>query len=167
MRYTIAMPVLVLALADPAATHAVGRALGAALRGGDVVALVGDLGAGKTTLVAGVVAGAGGDAGAVASPTFALVHDYRGPLAIGHVDLYRLERDRDVDELGLDELWARPDGATLVEWADKFWSRLPADRLEVELTYDGDARRLTATARGPAAVRLLDGWRAALAPRLG
>ena len=150
-------------LADEHATRAAGRALGLALRGGDVVALVGELGAGKTTLVVGVVDGAGGDVGLVASPTFALVHEYGGRLAIAHVDLYRLERERELDELGLDELWARPDGAALIEWADKFWPRLPADRLEVVLAHHGPARRLAAEARGPRARRLLAAWQAELA----
>ena len=149
---------LVLDLADADATRAAGAALGAALRGGDVVALVGDLGAGKTTLVGGVVAGAGGDVGAVASPTFALVHEYAGPLPIAHVDLYRLERERELDDLGLDELWGRGDGAALIEWADKFWDRVPDDRLEIVLTHRGDGRRIEAEARGPTAQRLLEAW---------
>ncbi len=153
---------LTVELADEPATRAAGRALGVALRGGDVVALVGELGAGKTTLVIGVVDGAGGDVGLVASPTFALVHEYGGPLVIAHVDLYRLERERELDELGLDELWARPDSAALIEWADRFWHRLPADRLEVTLAHDGLARRLVAEARGPRAQRLLAAWQAEL-----
>lgn len=157
------MAELSLDLDDEQATRAAGRALGLGLRGGDVVALVGELGAGKTTLVAGVVAGAGGDVGAVASPTFALVHEYGGPLPIAHVDLYRLERERELDELGLDELWARPDGATLIEWADRFWHRLPADRLEVVLAHRGLARRIEARAGGPRAARLLAAWQAELA----
>ena len=152
-----------LPLADAEATRAAGAALGAALRAGDVVALIGDLGAGKTTLVTGVVGGAGGDVAAVASPTFALVHEYRGPLPIAHVDLYRLERERELDELGLDELWGRPPRAALVEWADRFSDRLPRDRLEVTLTHEGAGRRLLAVARGPRAERLLAAWRAGLA----
>lgn len=151
-------------LADAEATAAAGIALGAALRGGDVVTLVGDLGAGKTTLAAGVVRGAGGDQAAVASPTFALVHEYGGPLPIVHVDLYRLERERDLDELGLDELWARPGAAALVEWADKFWERMPADRLEVTLVHTDAGRRLEAVARGPRAARLLRAWWPAAGP---
>ena len=152
-------PELELTLADAAATVAAGRALGRALAGGDVVALVGDLGAGKTTLVVGVVEGAGGDVATVASPTFALVNQYGGPRPIAHVDLYRLERERELDELGLDDLWGVPPVAALVEWADRFADRLPADRLEVALTHAGTGRQVRATARGPRAARLLAGWR--------
>src|SRR6185369_7571616 len=94
--YCAGMAALELDLADDAATRAAGAALGRALRGGDVVALVGDLGAGKTTLATGVVAGAGGDVAVVASPTFALVNDYGGPLPIAHIDLYRIEREREL-----------------------------------------------------------------------
>jgi tRNA threonylcarbamoyladenosine biosynthesis protein TsaE len=158
------MTALVVELADADATRAAGAALGRALEGGDVVALIGELGAGKTTLVAGAVAGAGGDVGAVASPTFALVNQYGGPLPIAHVDLYRLERERELDELGLDELWGVPPVAALVEWADRFADRLPADRLEVTLSHAGAARRLVAAARGPRAARLLAAWRMATSP---
>jgi tRNA threonylcarbamoyladenosine biosynthesis protein TsaE len=150
-------------LADAEATRAAGVALGRALRGGDVVALIGELGAGKTTLVVGVVDGAGGDVGAVASPTFALVNQYGGRLPIAHVDLYRLERERELDELGLDELWGAPPFAALVEWADRFADRLPPDHLAVTLAHAGLGRVLHAEPRGPASTRLLEAWRAALA----
>ena len=159
------MPDFDLELADAESTRAAGAALGAALRGGDVVALVGELGAGKTTLVAGVVFGAGGDVDAVASPTFALVNEYRGPLALAHVDLYRLEQERELEELGLDDLWARTDGAVLIEWADRFADRMPEDRLEIVLSHVGDGRHLEANAKGPKARRLLEMWQAWPTPR--
>ncbi|HVV85500.1 MAG TPA: tRNA (adenosine(37)-N6)-threonylcarbamoyltransferase complex ATPase subunit type 1 TsaE [Kofleriaceae bacterium] len=153
------MSTFALELADPGATRAAGVALGRALGPGDVVALVGELGAGKTTLVGGVVEGAGGDAAAVASPTFSLVNDYAGPLPIAHVDLYRLERERDLDELGLDEVWGVPPRATLVEWADRFAGRLPVDRVEVTLAHRAAGRLLTAVAHGPRARGVLEAWR--------
>ena len=89
------------------------------VHGGDAIALVGDLGAGKTTLVAGLVAALGG--GAAQSPTFSLVNEYPGGrLVVWHVDLYRLEREASCAELGLDEILGDPRGIVLVEWADKF-----------------------------------------------
>lgn len=150
-----------LALADAAATEAAGAALGAVLAAGDVVALVGDLGAGKTTFVRGVAAGAGVDVARVASPTFALVHEYPGRLTVLHLDLYRLERERELDDLGYDDTLDRPGAAALVEWADRFAHRLPRDHLRVELVHDGAARTLTATAAGPRSAARLAAWQAA------
>ena len=134
------------------ATALAGARLAAAVRGGDAIALIGDLGAGKTTLVAGMVAALGG--GAAASPTFALVNDYRhGRLRVWHVDLYRLERAAEVPELGLDDLIGDVRGIVIVEWADKF-EVMPADHLRIELAHEGDLRRLTATGTGPRGTQL-------------
>jgi tRNA threonylcarbamoyl adenosine modification protein YjeE len=134
-------------LPDAAATAAAGARLAGALVGGDAVALIGELGAGKTTFVQGLVAALGG--GPAASPTFALVHEYRGGrLIVWHVDLYRLERAAELRELGLDDLVGDRRGVVLVEWADKF-AVLPADHLRLELAHAGDARRLVATGTGP------------------
>ncbi len=137
-----------LTLTDAAATHAVGVRLPAAVRGGDAIALRGDLGAGKTTLGGGLVAALGG--GDATSPTFALVHEYRARLIVWHVDLYRIERAAELAELGLDELVGDPRGIVVVEWADRF-AVLPADHLRIELAHAGDDRLLTATGTGPAA----------------
>ncbi len=129
------------------ATARAGAHLAAAVEGGDAIALIGDLGAGKTTLVAGLVAALGG--GAAASPTFSLVNEYRhGRLRVWHVDLYRLEREAELPELGLDDLIGDLRGIVLVEWADKF-DVMPADHLRIELTYEGEHRQLTATGTGP------------------
>ena len=139
-------------LLDAEATARAGAQLAAALEGGDAVALIGDLGAGKTTFVAGLVAALGG--GAAASPTFSLVNEYRhGRLRVWHVDLYRLEKEAELAELGLDDLIGDGRGVVLVEWADKF-DVMPADHLRVELTHEGDARRLVATGTGPHGTRL-------------
>ena len=146
------------ALLDAAATEAAGAALGACLRGGDCVALVGDLGAGKTTFVRGVARGAGAAADDVASPTFALCHEYRGRVALLHLDLYRLDRERELDDLSFDDLLDRHDAAALVEWADRYPHRLPGDHLVVTLAHDGAARTLTAAATGPRAAALLAAW---------
>jgi tRNA threonylcarbamoyladenosine biosynthesis protein TsaE len=114
------------------ATWRLGRRLGAALQPGDVVALIGDLGAGKTQLVRGACAGAGVDEGEVSSPTFAIVQTYRGRLSFHHADLYRLA---DLDELyatGFMDL-VGGDGALVVEWADRVAGWAPEERLEVRL----------------------------------
>lgn len=101
----------------PAETEAVGRRLGEALVEGDVVALCGDLGAGKTCLVRGLAAGVGADPETVCSPTFVLHHVYRGRrLTLHHVDLFRLGRDADLAVLDLEGLVAG--GAVAIEWAE-------------------------------------------------
>jgi tRNA threonylcarbamoyladenosine biosynthesis protein TsaE len=124
----------------PEDTRSVGAALASSLRPGDGVALTGELGAGKTTLVQGI-ARAMGYEGAVVSPTFTLVRPYRterGTLV--HVDVYRLDRVQDVIDLGLQEL-LEDDGILLVEWGDAVEGLLPADHLVVELTTADDERR--------------------------
>jgi len=148
----------VIALADDAATRRAGARLASGLRGGDAIALVGELGAGKTTLVGGVVAALGGDG--AHSPTFALVHEYKTQtVAVWHVDLYRVERESELAELGLDDVIGDPRGVAFVEWADKY-AVMPRDHLRVELAYDRTGRTLCATSHGPASERLralLDG----------
>jgi tRNA threonylcarbamoyladenosine biosynthesis protein TsaE len=116
------------------ATRALGRRLGALLADGDVVALVGDLGAGKTELVRGLCGGAGVAAKDVSSPTFAIVATYRGRLPVHHADLYRLS---DLDELegtGLPELVGGA-GALVVEWADRVEGWMPPERLLLTLSH--------------------------------
>lgn len=154
------MSTLRLSLADAGATAAAGEALGRLVAGGDVIALVGELGAGKTSFTRGLALGAGVDPEDVASPTFALVNEYRGRLAVAHGDLYRLERERELDEIGWDDLIERRDAAVVIEWADRFPHRLPADHLRVTLAHAGDARVLEAIATGPRAQALLDRWSA-------
>ncbi len=106
-------------LPDAEATTALGRTLAASLRPGDVVALFGGLGAGKTTLARGVLEGLG-HAGDVASPTFPIVQAYEPPdvrLPVWHVDLYRIEHPDELPELGLDEALA--EGVLLIEWPER------------------------------------------------
>jgi tRNA threonylcarbamoyl adenosine modification protein YjeE len=144
----------VLTLADAAATTRVGERLAAAVRGGDAIALVGDLGAGKTTLVAGLVAALGGSG--AQSPTFSLVNEYPGGrLIVWHVDLYRIDKPAELPELGLDEILGDPRGIVVVEWADKF-DVMPADHLRLELAHAGDARTLSASCTGPRGRALAD-----------
>lgn len=136
-----------IALADLAATTALGAALAAGLGCGDCVALEGDLGAGKTAL-ARVVLTALGVTEAMPSPTFTLVQTYvTARLTVRHFDLYRIEDERELEELGFDE--ALEDGAVLVEWPERAGSRLPDDALKISLTIKGAQSRLAEIA-GPA-----------------
>lgn len=104
-------------LVDAAATEALGCAIGAQLRGGELIHLAGELGAGKTTFTRGLLAGLAGDASEVASPTYTYLHTYRsGRLVLHHADLYRL-RGR-ADDLGLEEFLS-DGGVLVVEWPDR------------------------------------------------
>ncbi len=131
-------------LADAIATEAAGAALAPLLRAGDVVALSGDLGAGKTTLARGLLAALGLEEEAP-SPSFAIVQSYAPPevrLPVSHVDLYRLEDAADVEELGLDE--ALDSGALLIEWPERLGDRLWPSALRLHLAVAADGgRRLT------------------------
>ena len=110
---------------SPEETFQAGREAAAGLRGGEVLALVGDLGAGKTHWVKGLVAGLGSDA-PVTSPTFALIHEYGGGrLPVYHIDCYRLERPAELLGIGLDD-YLDGRGVLVIEWADKFPGLIPA-----------------------------------------
>ncbi len=120
------------------ATQDLGVRLGRLLEPGDVVALVGELGAGKTQLVRGICRGAGVPDAEVSSPTFAIVAAYHGRIPVHHADLYRVV---DADELyatGFPDL-VGGDGALLVEWADRIPSALPEERLTIRLDHDDEA----------------------------
>ena len=115
---------------SPAETFELGRRLAASLRPGDVLALAGDLASGKTNFMKGVAAGLGID-GDVTSPTFTLIHEYRGGrLPLYHADLYRLESEDEAIRIGLDE-YLDGDGVTAIEWADKFGALIPPGALRI------------------------------------
>jgi tRNA threonylcarbamoyladenosine biosynthesis protein TsaE len=115
-------------------TELIGEAIGRVLREGDVIALIGDLGAGKTALVHGIVSGLEAPPSLVTSPTFILMHRYYGRLPLTHMDLYRLSSPEEAEAVGLAEVFT-DDAVTAIEWADRFPSLLPSDRLEVRLTH--------------------------------
>jgi tRNA threonylcarbamoyladenosine biosynthesis protein TsaE len=126
-------------------TAAAGRDLARDLGAGDVVLLVGDLGAGKTAFVRGLAEELGIDPAEVTSPTFTLIQEYRGGrLLLHHIDLYRLS-PREVDDLGLDDLIASG-GIVAVEWPDR-WLRPPNDAVRVSLTATAESERQIAIDR--------------------
>jgi tRNA threonylcarbamoyladenosine biosynthesis protein TsaE len=134
---------------SPLRTEALGRSLGAVLRAGDVLALDGDLGAGKTVLVRGLAAGAGADPLTVRSPTFVLHHVYRGTVVtLHHIDCYRLGEYADLDALDIDSL--AEDGALAVEWAAYApqLDELNAVHVHIDVL-DGSNRRITLRALPP------------------
>jgi tRNA threonylcarbamoyladenosine biosynthesis protein TsaE len=119
-------------------TSAAGARVAARLRGGDVVLLHGDLGAGKTAFVRGLALGLGASPEDVSSPTFTIIQEYRGRVTLYHVDLYRLQPAEAAD-LGLDELADR-DGVVAIEWAER-WSERPKDAWEITFEHEGEDRR--------------------------
>ena len=129
---------MTVALPDLAATTRLGAAIAARLAPGDAVLLKGDLGSGKTTLARAILT-ALGVAENVPSPTFTLVQGYEtSRLFVSHYDLYRLKRESELDELGLDE--ALEQGAALIEWPERAERRLPQDALTAALDADKDRR---------------------------
>lgn len=134
-------------------TVQLGREIAARLPRRAVVLLIGNLGAGKTTLAKGIVGGLGAaQPEDVTSPTFTLIHEH-GPSSSGarvyHVDLYRLERTEEVARLGLEEIFDR-DAVVLIEWGERFPRLMPADRIEIRLeSGNADQRRIQVTGIEP------------------
>jgi len=126
---------------SPDETLEFGRRLGALLEAGDVVALTGPLGSGKTTLTKGIALGLGvEDPREVTSPTFVLIHQYQGRVPIYHLDAYRLKSAAEAEALGTEEMFFG-DGVVVVEWADRIAGALPPERLDVDLEVKGEAAR--------------------------
>ncbi|MBO6717107.1 MAG: tRNA (adenosine(37)-N6)-threonylcarbamoyltransferase complex ATPase subunit type 1 TsaE [Rhizobiaceae bacterium] len=140
-------------LADEAATALLGNDIAMALRAGDVVALSGDLGVGKTTLARAIVRTQAGNTSLdVPSPTFTIVQSYDSRIPVAHFDLYRLSSADELEELGFDEAIAS--GAVLVEWPDRAGDRIPASAIRVELADKNGGRSAEIAARGAAVERL-------------
>ena len=129
-------------------TRRLGGAIGALLEPGDVVALRGELGAGKTVLAQGMAVALGFD-GYVSSPSYVIVNEYRGRVDISHVDFFRITDESEIDDLGYRELFFGGRVA-IVEWAERGVRFLPDDRLDVFIeTSSRDARTFTVSSSGP------------------
>lgn len=148
-------------------------AFGAAIETADpaealVVALIGPLGAGKTEWVKGLAEGLGVDSRLVASPTFVIASEYPGGRGLAHVDLYRLDSEEALEAIGFRDLLT-PGAVVAVEWADRFPSMLPADRVEIEIGRGGtgiaDERNIEVRATGPSARKVVSAWARVLAER--
>ncbi len=155
---------------NPEQTRRLGARLGHLLRGGEVIALVGELGSGKTVLAQGIGEGWGAMQPLI-SPTFILIRRHERPrdeTYLYHVDLYRLEEAAEAEALGLTELMGEPEAIVVVEWADRAPKLFPEDRLWVELRWLDDYRRiLTFRAQGERHRALLNEFRARLIGQRG
>ncbi len=126
-----------------------GRRLGAALRPNDVIALTGQLGAGKTTLIQGIAAGLG-VRDYVTSPTFIIINEYEGRLPLYHIDLYRLDEGLAVADLGIEEYFTRG-GVCVIEWAERLGGLLPPGAEKIELEVVSEQERKICVSSGLAA----------------
>ncbi len=120
-------------------TIEIGERLGATLEGGEVLALTGELGAGKTVFVKGVARGLGIE-DVITSPTFVLVKSYIGRLALHHIDFYRLETKADLGTIGFGDFFGGG-GVVAIEWAEKFISEIPGSLLQITFIYEGEGKR--------------------------
>ena len=127
---------------SPDETIETGRKIGEQLRGGEVLAVCGELGSGKTHLIKGISAGAGaGDGKEVNSPTFVIVNEYSGRLDIYHIDAYRLDSVEEFEMTGFDD-YCRSDSVVMIEWADKIESALGGvNYIRIELSHSGPSKR--------------------------
>jgi tRNA threonylcarbamoyladenosine biosynthesis protein TsaE len=147
-------------------TIRVGKKIGRVLQPGDVIALVGELGAGKTQLIKGLAAGVGvRRPGYVSSPSFTLINEYEGRIPFYHVDLYRLETEKEARELGLEEYF-KGRGITAIEWADRIPSLLPGEILRINIDYAGkNTRSIEIIPKGQRYVELLKRLDSGSSPR--
>jgi len=126
---------------SPDETRQLGEELGRLLRSGDVVALIGGLGSGKTLFTQGLARGLQvPQSFHITSPTFVLVNEYPGKIPFYHLDLYRLEVISEIADLGIDEIFCG-DGVAAIEWAERLGEHLPENRLEVWLGISGESSR--------------------------
>ncbi|MGA1979304.1 MAG: tRNA (adenosine(37)-N6)-threonylcarbamoyltransferase complex ATPase subunit type 1 TsaE [Sedimentisphaerales bacterium] len=127
---------------SPEETIELGRKVGSQLKGGEVVAVCGALGSGKTRLIKGIASGVGAAGGKkVTSPTFVIINEYKGRLDIYHIDAYRLESISEFEMLGFDD-YCQPQSVVLIEWADKIESALEnIDYIRAELFHAGESKR--------------------------
>lgn len=127
---------------SPEETVALGRKIGGRLKGGEIFAICGPLGSGKTRLIKGIATGAGAqDRKSITSPTFVIINQYAGRLDIYHIDAYRLDSIGEFEMLGFDDL-CYPDSVVLIEWADKIASAIgEIDYIRIDLAHAGERTR--------------------------
>lgn len=127
---------------SPEETIAFGRQFGLQLKGGEIIAVIGQLGSGKTHLIKGIAAGAGAqDSDIVNSPTFVIVNEYEGRFDIYHIDAYRLNSISEFEMLGFDD-FCYPNSVVIIEWADKVESALErVEHIRMELEHAGQSSR--------------------------
>lgn len=131
---------------SPQQTGELAERIGQHLRGGEVIALLGDLGAGKTVFAKGLARGLGVE-GTVTSPTFTLIREYQGRLPLYHIDAYRLSSAEEAENCGLGEYFNQ-EGIVVVEWPQKIWELIPPNALFVTITHLPDARKLVFRGEG-------------------
>lgn len=150
-------PSVLLSSESPEYTFQFGKNLGLHLAPGDVVALVGELGAGKTTLTQGIVRGLGvGEEHYIGSPTFTLINEYMGRMPVYHLDFYRIETPQELVNLGLEE-YLYGEGVAVIEWADKIETLLPEEHMMITLQYvDRSVRTLEVVVHGKRYSELLE-----------
>ncbi len=133
-----------------------GERLSHVLTGGDVLALVGDMGVGKTLLTRGIAMGLGIPGEQVNSPTFTIIQAYESPIPVIHVDLYRLEDPSAIWQLGLEDYFT-PENIVIIEWADRFIQALPPDHLTIQLEHGETEtiRHVTIRGTGPRSTHII------------
>ncbi len=133
---------------SPKDTIDVGKKIGKLLKEGDVVALIGDLGAGKTVISKGLCSGLGVEEDYITSPTYTIINQYDGKIPVYHIDLYRLKNSDELYNLGWDE-YIYGHGTCIIEWADKAGEMLPEEYLTINIEVTGkNKRKITLQAKG-------------------
>ena len=123
---------------SPEETQAIGERVGQDLKPGDIVALIGDLGAGKTCLTQGIARGVKIEPNQIVnSPSYTLINEYAGKIPIYHIDLYRLQRQEEILDLGLEE-YLEGNGICIIEWADRMLDLLPEGCMTIELSWEDE-----------------------------
>jgi tRNA threonylcarbamoyladenosine biosynthesis protein TsaE len=138
-------------------TIRIGKSIGSLLLPGDVVALVGELGTGKTQFIKGLAVGVGiGKPTYISSPSFTLINEYKGKIPFYHIDLFRLRAEKEAEDLGLEEYF-QSEGITAIEWADRIPSLLPREMLWIQISYTGEkSRSLEIIGKGKRYLNLVD-----------
>ncbi|MDO9465053.1 MAG: tRNA (adenosine(37)-N6)-threonylcarbamoyltransferase complex ATPase subunit type 1 TsaE [bacterium] len=141
---------------NPEETKCLGKKIGRFLKEGDVIALVGNLGAGKTVIANGLCTGLGVKEDYITSPTYTIINQYDGRIPVYHIDLYRLNDSKELYNIGWDE-YIYGNGTCIIEWADKAAEMLPEEYLMVNIEVTGkDKRKITLQAKGVSYKNLLE-----------